>query len=74
VINRRLVEALRVEVGLLDKGGDRGGQHDKEGYENRQTVGCRPGERQIYSPTSPEGYDNRQLSLPVCCWSRMGLQ
>ena len=37
VINRRLVEALRVEVGLIDKrAGNRGAQHDKEGYENRQ--------------------------------------
>jgi hypothetical protein len=35
-IDRRLVEALRVEVGLIDKGaGNRGASTTKTGYKNR---------------------------------------
>jgi hypothetical protein len=68
-INKRLVEALRVEVDK--RAGNRGASTTKKGT-RIDRVGCRPGERQIYSTTSPEGYDNRELSLPVCLLRRMG--
>ena len=64
-INRRLVEALRVEVGLIDKGaGNRGASTTKRGTRiDRLLVADQVSAR--FTATSPEGYDNRELSLSV---------
>jgi hypothetical protein len=62
VINRRLVEALRVEVGLIDKGaGNRGASTTKKGTRiDRLLVSDQVSARF----TAPLPLKNRELSLP----------
>jgi hypothetical protein len=60
-INRRLVEALRVEVGLIDKeAGNRGASTTKKGTKIDRLLVVDQVSARFTAPT-PEGHGNREL-------------
>jgi hypothetical protein len=62
---------LRIEAGLIDKG--RGASTTKKGTRIDRLLVVDLVSH-IYSANPPEGYDNRDLSLPVRFWRRLGPQ